>query len=75
MVSQPRKEIQLRLRLHDQAAQDLEKLTRLGNFRNPGAAAEHIVNCFVGSMVKGLLRAQLAVEQSPDDFLHPLEKS
>lgn len=70
MTRQPR-ENRMRIRLQGQPAADLEEYAQRGNFRTTGAAAEHILNCFTGSMVRGLRQAQLAVQQSHGEFLPP----
>lgn len=62
-------EIEIRCRFQGQVAQDLKELRDIGNFPSFKAAAEHIVGCFTGSMVRGLRQAQNRVEQLPVHFL------
>lgn len=69
MTSQSRTEMQIRLRLHDQVVRDLEEFTQLGNFRSSAAAAEHILNCFVGPTLRQLQQTQRAVENLASEVL------
>ncbi len=65
------REIRLRIRLQGQPSTDLEEYAQRANFRTSGAAAEHLLNCFTGPMLRGLRQAQLAIEQSHGEFLPP----
>jgi hypothetical protein len=62
METQPPK-LQLRVSLQNNPAIDLQELMKTGNFKSLAAAAEHVLNCYVGPTLRGLKESQQLVEQ------------